>query len=146
MTPFIVRRATTGDLVEIETLLHSLELPVAGVRDWVERFWLAARDGEIIGVAGIELYAGGALLRSVAVAPAWRSTGVARTLVERSLAQARTDGARDAFLLTTTADRYFPRLGFIEIARDAVPASVQHSVEFREACPASAVVMRRALA
>jgi amino-acid N-acetyltransferase len=50
------------------------------------------------------------------------------------------------FLLTTTAERFFPRFGFEEIARDEVPASVQASVEFQSACPASAIVMRKRLA
>ena len=45
--------------------------------------------------------------------------------------------------LTTTAERFFPRFGFERITRDDVPASVQASIEFREACPASATVMRR---
>ena len=49
------------------------------------------------------------------------------------------------YLLTTTAERYFARFGFVQIARDDVPGAVQQSVEFREACPASAVVMRTEL-
>ena len=49
------------------------------------------------------------------------------------------------FLLTTTAERFFPKFGFEQIARDDVPPSVQASVEFRSACPASAIVMRKRL-
>ena len=55
-------------------------------------------------------------------------------------------GATTVFLLTTTAERYFPKLGFKTIARDDVPASVQSSIEFQGACPASAIVMRKHLA
>lgn len=50
-----------------------------------------------------------------------------------------------AYLLTTTAERYFPKFGFERIERHDVPASVQASTEFRSACPASAVVMRKPL-
>jgi amino-acid N-acetyltransferase len=50
------------------------------------------------------------------------------------------------FLLTTTAERFFPKFGFEQIARDEVPASVKASVEFRSACCASAIVMRKQLA
>ena len=49
------------------------------------------------------------------------------------------------YLLTTTADGFFPRFGFSRITRDDVPDSVKGSVEFRSACPASAVVMRKVL-
>lgn len=49
------------------------------------------------------------------------------------------------YLLTTTADRYFPRFGFERIARADVPASVQTSIEFTSACPTSATVMRKQL-
>jgi amino-acid N-acetyltransferase len=49
------------------------------------------------------------------------------------------------YLLTTTAEHFFPRFGFERITRDEVPASVQTSIEFRGACPASAIVMRRRL-
>lgn len=40
---------------------------------------------------------------------------------------------------------FFPRFGFETITRDEVPASGQDSVQFRGACPASAVVMLKRL-
>jgi N-acetylglutamate synthase-like GNAT family acetyltransferase len=43
------------------------------------------------------------------------------------------------YLLTTTTAGYFPRFGFARIARAEVPSSVQESVEFTAACPASAI-------
>jgi amino-acid N-acetyltransferase len=46
-------------------------------------------------------------------------------------------------LLTTTAERFFPRFGFERVERVDVPASVQASIEFRSACRESAVVMRK---
>ena len=49
------------------------------------------------------------------------------------------------YLLTTTAERFFPRFGFEQITRADVPATVQESVEFKSACPASAIVMRKHL-
>jgi amino-acid N-acetyltransferase len=49
------------------------------------------------------------------------------------------------YLLTTTAERYFPKFGFERIERRDVPETVQASVEFTSACPASAVVMRKSL-
>ena len=60
-----------------------------------------------------------------------------------SLSHARERGLGAVYLLTTTAEGYFPRFGFARITREEVPDPVQASVEFREACPASAVVMRK---
>jgi amino-acid N-acetyltransferase len=66
-------------------------------------------------------------------------------LTEAALTVAKHRGSHTAFLLTTTAENFFPKLGFERIPRDEVPASVQASVEFQSACPASAVVMRKRL-
>jgi amino-acid N-acetyltransferase len=148
-----LRRAVPSDRPAAEALLAELGLPLAGLDECFATSWVAEPDGaaaggdppRLAGMAGVELYPDGALLRSVAVHPDWRGTGVGRALVARALDSARSEGARDAFLLTTTAERWFPRFGFVAIARESVPAGVRESVEFREACPASAVVMHRTL-
>jgi amino-acid N-acetyltransferase len=67
-------------------------------------------------------------------------------LTEAALRLARSLGAPDVFLLTTTAERFFPKFGFERIAREEVPISVRASVEFQSACPASAIAMRKRLA
>lgn len=85
------------------------------------------------------------LLRSTAVNPEWRSKGIARQLVERIIAQAESRGINALYLLTTTAESYFPSFGFRKTTRDSVPAAVQATDEFRGACPASATVMSRVL-
>ena len=50
-------------------------------------------------------------------------------------------GLRRLYLLTTTAEEYFPRYGFRRIPRESASPAARESVEFREACPASAVTM-----
>jgi amino-acid N-acetyltransferase len=141
-----LRAARPDDRPAAEALLGALDLPLAGLDACFATSWVAETgDGPLVGLAGVELYADGALLRSVAVHPDWRGTGLGRALVGRALDAARAAGARDAYLLTTTADRWFPRFGFAPITRDEVPTGVQQSIEFREACPASAVVMHRTL-
>lgn len=140
-----VRSAQTADLAAVHDLLRTLKLPTAGVASWLAEFLVAESAGAIVGVAGVERYRDSVLLRSVAVQPTWRSSGLGRTLVESVLQRAASQGSRGAYLLTTTAEHYFPRLGFTIIPRSAVPAPVQDSVEFREACPASAIVMHRVL-
>jgi amino-acid N-acetyltransferase len=69
-----------------------------------------------------------------------------RQLVERVIAEAEARGIRALYLLTTTAEHYFPSFGLTRTTRDAVPEEVQATAEFQGACLASAVVMSRALA
>lgn len=136
-----LRPAVDADLNQVLRLLGDLHLPSAGVPEWSGNFVVAELNGEIVGSAGYELYSDGALLRSVAVADRVRRTGLGNQLVIAAMKSAGRAGAKEVFLLTTTAAQYFPRFGFIPIERSSVPASVQDSIEFREACPASAIVM-----
>jgi amino-acid N-acetyltransferase len=140
-----LRRASAADEQAVAHLLAQQALPRDGVADWLGHFWVAEHGGALVGVAGIELYGSSALLRSVAVDSAWRGTGLGRLLTDRALAEAEAAGAADVYLLTTTAEHYFPRVGFACIARDEVPEALTASEEFRGACPASAVAMHRAL-
>ena len=140
-----LRPATAADSAAVVSLLADARLPPAGVAQWLEHFWVAERDGQLAGVAGLELYSDGALLRSVAVAPALRGAGVGRMLTQRMMETARAAGVPAIYLLTTSAQDFFPRMGFARVTREEVPASVQQSVEFQGACPASAVIMRRVI-
>jgi amino-acid N-acetyltransferase len=139
-----LRRAGQADHEAVATLLRNLELPTEGVAEWMDQFWVAEHQGLVVGVAGMERYGDGGLLRSVAVAPSWRGSGLGRALIDRVLEEGRTAGVREVYLLTTTAEHYFPRLGFACVDRETVPAALRVSAEFTGACPASAVVMRKA--
>jgi N-acetylglutamate synthase-like GNAT family acetyltransferase len=137
-----ITRASEADGPSILQLLRDSGLPTDGLADHLHTA-LVARDGAVVvGCAAIELYADGALLRSVAMAPAARGRGVGGQLTEAALALARSFGVPEVYLITTTAESYFPKFGFVQTTRDRVPTGVQQSVEFRSACPASAVVMR----
>jgi len=109
-------------------------------------FLVAESNAHIVGVVGLEACGEYALLRSTAVSPDWRGKGVGRRLVERAVARAESQGIRALYLLTTTAESYFPSFGFQVTTRDTVPAEVQATDEFRGACPASATVMCRPVA
>ena len=141
-----LRPAHSADLPAIERLLSDSALPIAGVAEALDAFTVATDGTEIVGVAGLELCRGNALLRSVAITPEWRSRGLGRSLVTHVIADAESRGLRALYLLTTTADQYFPSFGFRTIPRDEVPPDVRETEEFRSACPASATVMTCALA
>jgi arsenite methyltransferase len=137
----VIRAARPSDLAAVERLLAASGLPLDGVREALSTFVVAERAGEILGVGGLEVCRDDALLRSVTVAPGWRGRGLGRTLVERLIALAQSRGIRALYLLTTTAEHYFPRFNFVRTSRDAVPPAVRETVEFRRVCPDSAVVM-----
>ncbi|HEU4682502.1 MAG TPA: arsenic resistance N-acetyltransferase ArsN2 [Gemmatimonadales bacterium] len=139
-----LRAAGAEDLPVVMTLLGKAKLPTAGVED-PSHYIVAESEGRLVGVVGLEVYGDSALLRSTAVEQDWQRTGVGRVLVEKALELARDRGLNDVFLLTTTAEHYFPRFGFACVSRDSVAKGVQSSIEFREACPVSATVMRKSL-
>jgi len=138
-----LRAAAPDDLARIETLLTASGLPLDGVRDALSDFIVAEHDGTLVGVGGLEICCNNALLRSVAVSDAWRSRGVGRALVTRVIADAESRGIHALYLLTTTAEHYFPSFGFRTVSRDDVPEDIRATAEFKGACPASATVMCR---
>ena len=136
-----IERAQPMDAPALQALLRRSGLPQDGIKDHLATA-LVVRDGAtIVGCAGLELYGAHALLRSVAVDAPARGQGLGQQLTQAALDLARVSGVRDVYLLTETASAFFPRWGFRPIARTAVPVPVQQSVEFRCACPASALVM-----
>src|SRR5207244_12398644 len=102
---------------------------------------VARKNGDVVGAAALEIYRSGALLRSVVVAQSMRGRHVGEQLTRAALEMARRQRAPAAFLLTTTAPEFFSRFVFETVTRDDGPDDVRQSIEFRSACPASAVVM-----
>jgi amino-acid N-acetyltransferase len=141
MTSWTMRRATQHDWPKIAALLAMADLPLAGADEHLPDFFLAFRENLLVGTAGLERYGDTALLRSVAVASTERGQGLGQVLVRQALAHAASLGLRQVVLLTTTAADFFPRFGFELINRAEVPLAAQASVEFQEACPASAAVL-----
>ena len=133
------------DAEKVLRLLERNHLPVDGLRDHLATTLVARRNDQIIGSAALEVYPDGALLRSVAVAPEAQGQGLGHELTDAAIRMAEAINAPAIYLLTTTAERYFPKFGFEKIARTAVPATVQGSIEFSSACPSSAAVMRKFL-
>jgi N-acetylglutamate synthase-like GNAT family acetyltransferase len=139
--------AAASDLDGVAALLAEGRLPPAGIEEHFPAGFLVARDeaGAIVGTAGVEVYGGVGLLRSVAVAERARGRGLGERLTRAAMELAAGRGVRDLYLLTTSAEEYFPRLGFARVAREEMPAELARSEQMRGACPATAVGMRRAL-
>jgi len=140
-----IERAQPADLPAVLGLLTAAGLPLDGVAQAFE-VGVVAREGEtVVGAVGVERCGSAGLLRSVVVAPERRGAGIGRDLVAAAERVARDEGVTELFLLTETAIGWFPRLGYAVVPREDAVAVVGASVEFRTACPDTAVAMRRAL-
>jgi amino-acid N-acetyltransferase len=139
-------RATHDDLPAILSLLAASQLTAEGLTDHVTTSFVARHDGAIVGTVTLEIYDDGALLRSLAVEPAARGRRIGHRLVHECIELGVRTGVPALYLLTISAERFFPRFGFERIARSDVPASLMRSAEFAYACPPSSIVMRRSLA
>ena len=54
-------------------------------------------------------------------------------------------GVRSIYLLTTTAEAFFNRLGYERMGRSRAPSSIKRTREFAGLCPVSSVFMVKAL-
>jgi arsenate reductase (thioredoxin) len=135
--------AQPSELDEILGLARQCELLEPGIAEALEHFSVARRGNRVVGTCGLEVYDGVGLLRTLAVAPDQRKSGVGRKLVEATLARARNKRLNHVYLLTTTARSYFERLGFTETPRDTAPEAIRGSWEFKSGCPSTATLLRR---
>jgi amino-acid N-acetyltransferase len=134
-------QADPADWPQIVALLRSVELPLDGLLEHLGTTLVVRINDKIVGCAALEIYGDLALLRSVAVNKSHQGHGLGHELTQASLDLARQRCISRVYLLTDTAEDYFPRFGFKSIDRSAVPQAVQQSVEFTSACPVSALVM-----
>jgi len=141
-----VEPATAGDLPALTQLLQSNALPVEGIQNILNTTLVARQNGSLIGAIGMERFGAAGLIRSFVVAQGWRHHGIGKELAATLLRRAAGDGVHTAYLLTTTIRDLAAQNGFREIPRDAVPAAVRESVEFRLNACATAVAMERRLA
>lgn len=133
--------ANIEDRAGVLRLLEEAGLPPDGLEAHWDGTLVARAGGLVVGCAAVEIYGADGLLRSVAVEPAHRGTGLGRELTAAALALARMRGVQRLYLLTETADRFFPRFGFRRVPRAGLPLSLHASAELSGACPQSATAM-----
>ncbi|GLZ40154.1 N-acetylglutamate synthase [Actinokineospora sp. NBRC 105648] len=95
----------------------------------IQEFWVAELDGEIVGCGALHvLWEDIAEIRTIAVAPRARGTGVGHALADQLVAVARELGLARIFVLTFET-AFFARHGFVEI--DGTPVSPEVYAEMR---------------
>jgi amino-acid N-acetyltransferase len=123
-------------------LLEAASLPASDLTDaHMEHFFFSGPESAPTGLAGVEICGAEALLRSLAVVPGQRSTGLGSALLEHAEAHARSSGVRSIFLLTTTAEEFFRRRGYRTATRESAPAAIRETREFADICPATSAFM-----
>lgn len=140
-----IERAQAADTAAMVRLLQQNGLPQDGLGNHLDAALVARHEHHVVGCAALEVYGPVALLRSVAVAPAWRGQGVGQQLTHAAFDLARHHGVTDVYLLTETAPAFFSRFDFQPIDRAAVHPAVHQSVEWTTACPSSALAMHKTL-
>ncbi len=141
------RPASPDDCPAIISLLTACHLPTDDLSEAaIDRFVVAIAGKVLVGVCGLEVFGVAGLPRSLAVEPEWRGRGIGERLIAGIERRARDAGVGVLYLLTTTAQTYLQRLGYVDVQRDAVPASIAAHPQFRGLCPASAKCMSKRLA
>jgi amino-acid N-acetyltransferase len=127
-------------------LLEAQGLPSSDITDeHLEHFFFVGPDGAPAGLVGLEVCGCDALLRSLVVGENARGNGLGPSLVEHAEQYAVTKGVRSLYLLTTTAEAFFKRLGYERIDRSQAPSSIKRTREFAGLCPAGSAFMMKAL-
>lgn len=141
-----IRPAQNTDKEAIIELLKKNNLPTRDLTGELQDFFVI-KDGEkVIAVIGLETHGDHGLLRSMATDTAYRNNGNATSLVNELFTLARSKKLKDIYLLTTTAEKYFDKKGFVKIDRDLAPEEIKQTAEFTGLCPSSAVLMKKEVA
>jgi amino-acid N-acetyltransferase len=143
---FAIRGATAADLETLRAWLDAAGLPSADLSETLMPNFLVAMDGTgDVGAIGVEQFGATGLLRSLVVVKRKRGTGAGSFLLSSLEEAARTNGVRELWLLTIDAQVYFQQHGYRVRRREAAPAPIRGTAEFRDLCPADAVLMSKKL-
>jgi amino-acid N-acetyltransferase len=133
MSEVTVRRARTSDVRTVRRLLDAyscdrilLDKATVTLYEDIQEFWVAERDhdAEVVACGALHvMWEHLAEVRTLAVDPALRGTGVGHQVLEKLLQTARWLGVRRIFCLTFEVD-FFAKHGFTEIGETPVDGDV----------------------
>jgi amino-acid N-acetyltransferase len=146
-----IRPAAEGDIEGILEIVNgyaaqNLMLPRTDeqIRRVLRWFLVAAQGGRVVGCgSNVEMTPQLTELRSLAVAPECRGTGLGKRLVAALVSQARAAGYEQICALTLS-ERFFNNCGFITVDRWAISPKIWHECIYCpkfDACDEIAVLM-----
>jgi amino-acid N-acetyltransferase len=147
----VIRPATAADIEGILEIVNgyaaqNLMLPRTDeqIRRVLRWFLVAEHQGHIAGCgSNVELTPRLTELRSLAVAPEYRNTGLGKRLVEALIVGAR-DAGYDQICALTLSESFFNRCGFATVDRWAISPKIWHECIYCpkfDACDEIAVLM-----
>ena len=130
----------------LATTLRRAGLPADDIASPGALFWRFTTNDDVpAGFGGLEVHGGDALMRSIVTLPPLRGRGVGAAIVAALEAEARLSKCRSVYLLTTTAQPLFEKLGYAPLDRAQAPAAIRASAQFSSLCPATAALMIKRL-
>lgn len=134
-----IRAAAESDIEGILAIVNSyaaqnLMLPrtTEQIQRVLKDFLVAEYEGRVVGCgSNVPLTAALTELRSLAIAPELRSSGLGKQLVEALVAKARADGFEQICALTLV-ESFFGRMGFATVDRWVIPPKIWHECIY---CP-----------
>jgi amino-acid N-acetyltransferase len=142
-----IQPALAGDADAIRALLVKEQLPTEDLAGSpLAHFLVLREDHRVIGAVGLDLAGDVGLLRSLVVSTDARRRGLGKHLVAAAERVAWRRGVKSLYLLTTTAQNFFARLGYVAAARDAAPPAIRAMPQFASLCPSTSAFMTRELA
>ena len=145
MTTFNIQQFTGADFTPIIQLLKENNLPWSDIELGKQFFFIAKRENQIVGCIGIEVYESLGMLRSFSITESYKNNSLGKMLYNKLIEYCLDNELQKLYILTTTADKYFEKLGWKMIRRDVVPLIIQNSNEFSSICPSSAACMELSL-
>ena len=135
---------TVSDLEALKALLAAADLPISDIGA-SQTFFGIYSGPTLVAAIGLEWAGSAGLLRSLVVSTAHQKQGLARRLVRHAEGHAAAKGVTTLYLLTTTAQPFFERLGFVSTSRASAPPSIASTAQFAGLCPASAAFLNKAI-
>ncbi len=133
---------TQTEREDVMDLLQQQKLPVSDIKEETLLYTLTEGD-HVIGTAGLDIFEGCALLRSVSVLGETRGKGYGKILTGKVEQLAKENGISSMYLITHTAKDFFERQGYLVIDRTMAPDAIKQTDQFTGLCPSSAVVMKK---
>lgn len=145
-SPVLIDTPIDGSDDALIQALQDADLPVDDLREPGRQFFAyATLAGERVGYGGFEHFGQQVLVRSLVALPHARHRGIGGGMLALLLRRAFDKGARDAWLLTTTAAPFFERAGFKCVERMTAPTAILSTRQAESLCPSTATLLTRSI-
>ncbi len=128
MSPIVYQKPTLRDIPAMQNLVapeieSGVILPRSNdeIATNIRSYWLAMDEGKIVGFCALHIHSPNlSELRSMIIEPNYRGRNIGSELVEKACEEGRKLGLKEVLALTYQ-QRFFERLGFVEIPKESIP-------------------------